>query len=103
MADVNRVFQIQMLSDCSEVVGVVVHIMALGNLRGAAVTTAIMRDDTIAVVEKEHHLGIPVVRGKRPSMAEDNRLTGTPVLVENLRSIFDSNHAHATLLCELLN
>jgi hypothetical protein len=67
-----------------EIVGVVIHVVTVSNLSGAAVTATVMRDDAIAVAEEEEHLRVPVVGGKRPAMAEDDRLTGAPVLVENL-------------------
>jgi hypothetical protein len=33
-----------------------------------------MSDDAIAVAQEEQHLGVPIVAGKRPAMAEDDRL-----------------------------
>jgi hypothetical protein len=50
MAHVNRVLQIEMCRQRRKIVGVVVHVMAIATLRGAAVTTAVMGDDAIAFV-----------------------------------------------------
>src|ERR1700722_9200863 len=75
-----------------------VHIVTLGGLSGSAVATAIMGDHTIAVIEEEQHLVIPVVRGKRPTMAEDYRLASTPVLVVNLYTVFGRDSGHESLL-----
>ena len=52
MADVDRVFQVEMRGHRREVVGVVIHVMTVGHLGGAAMTAAIMRDDAIALQEE---------------------------------------------------
>ena len=44
--------------------------------------------DTIAVIEEEHHLGVPIIGRQRPAVAKDDGLTFAPVLVVNLRSVF---------------
>ena len=52
-----------------------IHIVAVGGLSRAAVTAAIMGDHAEALVEKKHHLRVPVVGRERPAMAEHDRLT----------------------------
>ena len=56
MADMDGVFQIEMRGKSGEVVGVMVHIVAVGRLRGAAMATAVMSDDAIALLQEEQHL-----------------------------------------------
>jgi hypothetical protein len=39
------------------------------------------------MVQEEEHLGVPVIRRQGPSVTEDDRLTGAPVLEEDLGSV----------------
>src|SRR5215216_159786 len=71
-----------------------VHVVTVAGLRGAPVPTPVMGDDAVPVLEEEQHLGIPVVGRKRPAMAEDDRLTRAPVLVEDLGSVIRGDRAH---------
>jgi hypothetical protein len=48
---------------------------------------AIMGNHPVTVVEKEHHLRIPVVRRERPAVMEKKRLTCAPILKVNLRAV----------------
>jgi hypothetical protein len=41
----------------------VIHVVTAGRLRRAAMTSAIVRDDSEASIQEEHHLRIPVIRG----------------------------------------
>src|SRR3984957_11877891 len=84
MADVDRISQVEMRRESGQVIGIMVHIVAVGGLSRAAVPTAVMGDHPIAVMQEEQHLVIPVVRAERPTMAENYRLSFTPVLVVNL-------------------
>ena len=61
MADVNRILQVEMVSDGLQIVGIVVEVVAVGYLRRTAVPAPIMGDDAIAVFEEEQHLRIPVI------------------------------------------
>src|SRR5580704_12435251 len=88
MADMDRIFQVEMCRESRKVIGIMIHIVAVGSLSRAAVTTAIMGDNPIAMVQKEQHLVIPVVRAERPTMTEDYRLSCTPVLVVNLHHLW---------------
>ena len=49
--------------------------------------TPVMRDHAIPLAQEEHHLVIPVIRRKRPAMAEHDRLARTPVLVKDLNAV----------------
>jgi hypothetical protein len=54
-------------------------------------------DYTIAMLDEEQHLGVPVVGAERPAMMEDNRLALSPVLVEDLSAVFRFDKAHVSL------
>lgn len=60
-------------------------------------TAAIDPDDTVPVLDEEEHLGVPVVRTKRPAMMEDDRLAMSPILVKNLNAILDRNGTHSDI------
>ena len=94
MADVNGVLQIEMRRDRREIVGIVIHVVAVGHLAGAAVAAAVMRDDAIAVIEEEQHLRIPIVGRQRPAVAEHDGLAPTPVLVKDLDAVLGCDRAH---------
>ena len=61
VADVNGVLQIEMRCYRREIVGVVVEVVTVGDLAGAAVAAAVVSDDAIAVIEEEQHLRVPIV------------------------------------------
>src|SRR5580700_5354808 len=54
----------------------------------------VMRDDAIATLPEEQHLPIPIVRAQWPAMRKHDRLSLSPVLVENLRAVFGRDSAH---------
>src|SRR5262245_16446675 len=97
MADVNGVLEVEMRGHRGEIVRIVIHVVAVGDLRGAAVTAAVMRNNAIALVEEEQHLCIPVVGRQRPTMAEHNGLTFAPILVEDFNAVFRFYKAHVSL------
>jgi hypothetical protein len=57
-------------------------------------TAAIMSDHTKAIIQKEHHLRIPVVRGQGPAMREHNGLPAAPILIEDVNAIFRAHLIH---------
>src|SRR6266436_4508130 len=57
---------------------------------------SVMRDHAIAPLAEEEHLPVPVVRGKRPTMGENDRLTRSPILVINLRAILRCDPCHTS-------
>jgi hypothetical protein len=59
--DVDGVVQVEVLDQVGQVVGVVVKVVAVAGLRGAAVAAPVMGDHPVAVVQEEKHLGVPVV------------------------------------------
>src|SRR5688500_7137787 len=84
MADMDRVLHIEMRGHRRQVVGIMVEVVAITDLRRATMPTPVMRDHTIALCKEEQQLRVPVVGGKRPAMAEHDRLARTPILVKNL-------------------
>jgi hypothetical protein len=94
MADVNGVLQIEMCRQRGQVVGVVVHVVAVAGLGGSPVAAPVMGDDAIAVLDEEQHLRVPVVSGQGPAVAEHDRLAGTPVFVEDLGAVICGDGAH---------
>jgi hypothetical protein len=85
--DVDGVMQVKVLDQAGKVVGVVVHVVALADLCGAAVPAPVVSDHPVAVVQEEKHLGVPVVSRQGPPVAEDDRLTGAPVFEVDLSSV----------------
>ena len=95
VADVHRVVEIEVRGQRRQVVGVVVHVVAVTGLRRTAVPAPVVGDDPVAVLQEEQQLGVPVVSRQRPAVAEHDRLTRTPVLVEDLRAVGRRDRAHA--------
>ncbi len=97
VADVDGVLQIEVRGQGREIIGIVIHVVTVGRLGRTPVTPAIMRDDAIAVTQEKHELGIPVVGAERPAVREDDRLSASPVLVEDLHSVLGRDRAHRSL------
>src|SRR2546429_7561913 len=95
--DVHRIPQVEVRGQRREIVCIVVHVVPLACLRGAAVTTAVMRDHAIAAIHEEHHLPVPVICRQWPAMAEDDGLSLAPVLVEDLNAVLRLDFAHGML------
>ena len=49
VADVNRIFQVEMIGDGLQIVGIMIHIMAAVGLSRAAVPAPVLGDDPITV------------------------------------------------------
>src|ERR1700716_2209162 len=94
----HRFLEVEMCGQGRQVVGVVIHVMAAIGLRGTPMSPSVVSYDTIAVVEKEHHLRVPIIGRQRPAVTKDDGLTFAPVLVVNLRSVFGRNRGHNALL-----
>jgi hypothetical protein len=50
MADVNGVFQVEMRRQRRQVVGIMIHVVAIADLTRSAVAAAVMGDNAIAVI-----------------------------------------------------
>ena len=57
--------------------------------------TAVVGDAAVTLRGKEKHLPFPGVSVQRPAMAEYNWLTGAPIFVIDLGSVFCGDRAHA--------
>src|SRR6476660_1406868 len=68
--------------------------MAAPGLGGATMAAPVVGDDTIAVLEEEQHLRVPIIGRQRPPMAEHDGLTLAPVLVEDLDAVFGRDGRH---------
>ncbi len=51
-------------------------------------TAAIVCDYTIAALQEEHHLGVPIVRAQRPPVVEEKRLAVAPIFIVDLGAVF---------------
>src|SRR4029077_16952840 len=94
MADVNRIFQVEMVGDGLQIVGVMIEVVAIGHLRRTAVAASVVRDHPITFGEEEQHLRVPIVRAQWPAMTEYDRLAFTPIFIIDLYSVFGCNVAH---------
>src|SRR3989440_11885338 len=83
-----------------EVVGIVIHVMAVAHLAGPAVASSVMGNNAIAVFEEEQHLRVPIIGRERPAVAEHDGLTFAPVLVEDLDAVLRSDRAHSVVPCK---
>ena len=63
-------------------------------LRGPAVPAAIVRDGAKPVRGKKEELLVPRVRIEWPAVTEHDGLSGAPILVKNLRSVFRRDRRH---------
>src|SRR5258708_30021693 len=94
MADMDGIFQVKMRRKSGQVVGVMVHVVAVGGLGGTAMATAVMRDHPIAMMQEEQQLRVPIIGRQRPAMAEHNWLARPPVLIQDLRSPLCGDGGH---------
>src|SRR3979411_2838108 len=84
----------EMLGQRRQIGGVMIHVVAVPGLAGAAMAAAVMGDDAKTFAQEEQQLRIPVVRRQRPAMAEHDRLSGAPVLVKDLGAICGCDRLH---------
>ena len=59
--------------DGGDVGGVVVHVVAIADLARSSVPTPVMGDDPIPILQKEEHLGIPIVTRSAANHDETRR------------------------------
>jgi hypothetical protein len=77
-----------------EIVSVMIHVVAVCDLRRPAMAPAIMGDDAIAVSDEEQHLRVPIIGRHRPAVAEHDGLALPPIFVEDVDAVFGSDRAH---------
>src|SRR5260370_22843153 len=83
MADMDGVFQVEMRRKSGQVVGVMVHIVALGGLSGATMATAVVGDHAVAPMQEEQQLRVPIIGPQPPRVAGHKLLGLIPILVYN--------------------
>src|SRR5438105_8801191 len=81
MADVNRILEVEMVGHGLQIVGIVVHVVAVAGLSRATMSTPISCNDAETFAEEKKHLRVPIIRRQRPAMAEHDGLTFSPVLI----------------------
>jgi hypothetical protein len=83
------VVQVERLDQLRQVVGVVVHVVAVPGLARTAMATAVVADHAEAVVRQVEGGRFPAVGVERPAVAEDHRLAvaRAPVLVIDLDAV----------------
>src|SRR5665213_1444389 len=59
--------------------------------------TSIMGNHPVAPFAKKKHLRIPRIRAERPTMRENYGMARAPILVIDLRTVFDFNRFHLFL------
>ena len=96
MADVDRILQIEVFDHSRCVRGIVVHVVAVADLNSAPVATPVVGNNAVAFAEEVKQLSVPIVRTQRPAVMKDKRLrvSGTPILIEDLHSVFSRNGTH---------
>src|ERR1700728_2072485 len=95
--NVDSIFQVQLRDELIHIGSISVHIVAFRGLRGSAVAPSVVGDHAVAMMQKKHHLGIPVVGGERPSMVKEERLPFTPILVKNLGAVLNGYGFHSII------
>ena len=61
MADMDSAVQVEMRRQSRQVVGIMVHIVAVGGLGRATMASAVMGDNAIAMMQEEQQLRIPII------------------------------------------
>jgi hypothetical protein len=75
------IFQIQMVDKLSEIVGVLIHVVALPTLARTSMATPVMGNHVISSLHQKQRLRVPGIGAQRPSMREGDDRSGAPVLV----------------------
>ncbi len=96
VTDMHGALDAQVSDDRRHIVGIVVHVVAVPHLAGAAMAAAVVGDHAVTLGEEEQHLRIPVVGAERPAMVEvdDRCIARAPVLVEDLYAVLCGYIAH---------
>src|SRR6516225_1235021 len=96
VSDMNGILQIEMCRYGGKIVGVMIEVVTIEHLAGAAVAAAIVGNHAVALLEEEQHLVIPIVARQRPAVAEHDGLTLAPVLVIDFDAVPRFDKAHVT-------
>jgi hypothetical protein len=93
MADVYRIFQVEMIGDGLQIVGIVIHVVSAAGLSRATMSAPISRNDAETFAEEKKHLRVPIIRRQWPAVTEHNRLSAAPVFIidVDVSSVFFSD------------
>src|SRR5437879_1109426 len=93
VADMHRFLEVEMRGQRRQVIRIMIHIVAVAGLGGAAMSASVVGDDAIALLKKEEHLRVPIISRQRPAVAEDDGLSFAPVFIidVDVRSVFFSD------------
>src|SRR5207249_1034930 len=94
VTNVDRILQIQRFDERREVVSVRVHVVAVPRLAGAAMPAPVMGNAAVASRGQEEHLVFEGICAERPTVAEDDWLSRSPVVEVDLRAIPGGDRAH---------
>jgi hypothetical protein len=70
VAAMDGVLEVKMSGKRRQVVGVMIQVMPVTGLRRAAMSATVVSYDSIAVIEKKHHLRVPIIGRQRPAVAK---------------------------------
>jgi hypothetical protein len=101
MSDKDRILQVEIFDELGEIVGVRIHVVAIPRLIRASVPASIDGDAPISIRRHKEHLILKGVGGKRPTVIENDRLSGTPIFVIHIHAIFGRDNTHIYLLMNL--
>src|SRR5258705_7376767 len=91
VTNMDCVLQVEGFNEFCQVIGIGVHLVSVPGLARSTMTAAIMCDAAVSLSTQKNHLVFPGIRGKRPTMTEDYRLSRTPILIVDLSTVFCSN------------
>jgi hypothetical protein len=94
VAHMHGILEIQVRGQRGQIVGIVVHIVSIGRLGRAAMAAPVVGYHPKPMLQKEQHLGIPVVGRQRPAVRKHDGLARAPVLVEYFRAVFGGECGH---------
>src|ERR1700733_9259946 len=83
-----------MFGERREIIRVVIHVVSATRLTRPAMTPPIVGNHPIPMLQKEHHLRVPIVGRQRPSVRENDGLPFSPIFVINIYSISRCDRAH---------
>jgi hypothetical protein len=94
VTDVDRVHQVELFGQFSDIRGISIHVVAGGRLAGTSMATTVVGDYPITLRQEKHHLIVPVVGAEWPAVVENDRLSLAPILVKNLGAVLGDDRAH---------
>ncbi len=94
MANVNRSRKIEGCDQFGQIICIDVHIISMPRLAGTPTPTTVMRDDAVAAFCQEKHLILEGMTAQRPTMAEYDVLSCTPIAVVDIGTVPCSEGRH---------